>query len=185
MICVSCELPKEISDFYFRKDSGNYRKECKDCFGKKHKKYNAEYKKSGKYKGWKRVYDSKYHKESEVYKKYYKDYYKDYKGKPKTIEQQFVNNLRKYWPGLPTKELRSKYNLMIEAQRNRCAICDKPETRTQNGKTRNLSIDHCHKTGTVRGLLCFKCNLAIGQFGDDIEHLMASIKYLERYKVLL
>lgn len=40
------------------------------------------------------------------------------------------------------------------------------------------TIDHDHKTGAFRGILCYACNLALGLFGDDPERLAAAIKYL-------
>ena len=43
-----------------------------------------------------------------------------------------------------------------------------------------LSVDHCHVTGNVRGLLCRACNLALGQFEDNIKTLNKAIKYLEQ-----
>lgn len=42
IICEVCEQMKSTSEFYFRKDSGKFRKECKECFSIKHKKYRAE-----------------------------------------------------------------------------------------------------------------------------------------------
>ena len=53
------------------------------------------------------------------------------------------------------------YNKLVEAQNNKCALCLKEHTR------RPLNVDHCHKTGKVRGLLCDKCNLGIGLFDDN------------------
>ena len=41
-----------------------------------------------------------------------------------------------------------------------------------------MFIDHCHETGKVRGLLCSKCNIALGNFDDDIETLKRAISYL-------
>lgn len=81
-------------------------------------------------------------------------------------------------------QLRKKYGIspkeldgMIQVQMNKCAICG----REPNGKKR-LFVDHCHKTGKVRGLLCTNCNLGLGSFKDDIERLKTAIAYLERNK---
>lgn len=58
-----------------------------------------------------------------------------------------------------------------------CQICNKKDPR------RSLAIDHCHKTGIIRGLLCDNCNKALGCFKDSIENLENAIKYLkEKYK---
>lgn len=53
-----------------------------------------------------------------------------------------------------------------------CEICQKP--------TELLVIDHCHTTMVVRGLICNKCNTALGLFGDDIEAMQRAIEYLNR-----
>lgn len=66
------------------------------------------------------------------------------------------------------------FSRMQEAQGGRCAICGKPEADTG----RKLAIDHCHRTGMVRGLLCGACNTGLGCFGDSAEHLTAAIEYL-------
>jgi len=75
------------------------------------------------------------------------------------------------------------YFMMIEQQDNKCAICRKEETkmstRSLSGpKISPLGVDHCHKTGKVRALLCRKCNLGLGAFDDDIERMEVAIKYL-------
>lgn len=70
------------------------------------------------------------------------------------------------------------YDRMFEAQEGRCAICRKEETRLFQGTPRHLSVDHCHKTNLVRGLLCFACNTGLGHFADDIHLLRRAIQYL-------
>jgi hypothetical protein len=58
-----------------------------------------------------------------------------------------------------------------------CGICGKA---TEPGRWGNLHIDHCHKTGKVRGVLCSECNSAIGKLKDDPDLLRKAIVYLER-----
>src|ERR1700678_1494411 len=53
-----------------------------------------------------------------------------------------------------------EYNIMFIDQKGCCAICSLP----QSNFTRRFAVDHCHLTGKVRGLLCAKCNTALGQF---------------------
>ena len=72
------------------------------------------------------------------------------------------------------------YNRLFEEQEGGCAICGEPETKEQRGKIVKLAIDHDHKTGKIRGLLCHKHNIALGMFEDDIFLLLDAIKYLNR-----
>lgn len=81
--------------------------------------------------------------------------------------------------------LRSRYGVtqadvdeMIVQQDNLCAICNKPPS----GKTKRdhrLFLDHCHKTGKVRGMLCNDCNLALGRVHDNVDILKSMIEYLK------
>ena len=66
------------------------------------------------------------------------------------------------------------YERMRTAQRGLCAICSEP--CCHGGE---LSIDHCHETGAVRGLLCRHCNVGLGYFRDRPDLLGAAINYLE------
>lgn len=74
----------------------------------------------------------------------------------------------------------SQYNKLKESQNGVCAICGKPETifDSKQQKLRELSVDHCHTTGKIRGLLCSHCNHAIGKFNDDVDLLQKAINYL-------
>jgi hypothetical protein len=76
-----------------------------------------------------------------------------------------------------------QYQQMIEKQNNKCEICGREETckDPKHDRVRRLSIDHCHRTGIVRGLLCHSCNTAIGKFKDDVELLHKAIKYITKH----
>jgi hypothetical protein len=72
--------------------------------------------------------------------------------------------------------LKRKYNLtveqhavMVEAQAARCASC---------GEKRSLVVDHCHKTGVVRALLCCQCNRALGFLYDSPAKILALHAYI-------
>lgn len=72
-----------------------------------------------------------------------------------------------------------EYCDMLDAQNGRCAICESEDAQSSRtyGK---LFIDHCHTTGKVRGLLCSKCNHALGQLNDDVGLLNKAIAYLTK-----
>lgn len=75
-----------------------------------------------------------------------------------------------------------RYREMHAAQGGVCFICGKPETNmTKDGKPRMLAVDHDHRTGAVRKLLCTHCNTLIGLARDDIGRLRAAIAYLETH----
>ncbi len=67
------------------------------------------------------------------------------------------------------------YDMMVWDQAALCAIC---RGLCPSGK--NLSVDHCHKTGKARGLLCQHCNHGLGKFKDDIELMKKAINYLRK-----
>jgi hypothetical protein len=77
-----------------------------------------------------------------------------------------------------------QYNNMLEVQNSVCAICGNPELII-NKKTQqpdSLSVDHNHKTGKVRKLLCHSCNAGLGHFKDNITNLNEAINYLNLFK---
>jgi hypothetical protein len=61
------------------------------------------------------------------------------------------------------------FDALLRRQRNRCAIC-----RSSSPD----SVDHCHRTGRIRGILCRTCNAGLGHFRDDPERLRAAAQYL-------
>lgn len=70
------------------------------------------------------------------------------------------------------------YDRMWAEQQGLCAICQRPERLVRYGKPLELSVDHCHDTGKVRGLLCHDCNTAIGKLGDDPDRINAAAEYV-------
>lgn len=70
------------------------------------------------------------------------------------------------------------YNNLLISQNNSCAICGKDK----NPNGRALSVDHCHTTGIIRGILCADCNSGIGYFKDSIQALEKAIEYLRNTK---
>ena len=68
------------------------------------------------------------------------------------------------------------YENLFKAQQGKCAICG----TTDPFPSPCLCVDHCHRTGVVRGLLCFNCNISIGRMNDDPALLLAAIRYLKR-----
>jgi hypothetical protein len=74
------------------------------------------------------------------------------------------------------------YDTMLERQHGACAICGKPESmRGRGGQTRRLAVDHDHRTGAVRQLLCHRCNLVTWAVEEDPELLDAVRAYLARH----
>ena len=67
-----------------------------------------------------------------------------------------------------------EYNELIILQEAKCKICGTKDA----GATENFAVDHDHKTGHVRGLLCMSCNIALGLMKDNVDILEAAIVYL-------
>ncbi len=97
---------------------------------------------------------------------------RSYNAKLSKSKKKSYNLYRKYGISL---EL---YNSMLESQGGLCLICSNPES-LQN---RFLSVDQCHKTGKVRGLLCGRCNKALGLLNDDLSVLKSAMLYLKKSK---
>ena len=74
---------------------------------------------------------------------------------------------------------------MHDKQDGKCAICGNPETDvvSKTGQVRDLAVDHNHKTGQIRALLCRGCNQGLGNFQEDLSRLEAAVSYLKRFAV--
>lgn len=90
-------------------------------------------------------------------------------------------NLKKNY-GLTVQQ----YDEMFEAQGGACAICKKALVRQTDDARPMLGqpadnvgrVDHCHETNSVRGILCFGCNVGLGKFRDDEELMLTAVRYL-------
>ena len=118
---------------------------------------------------------------------YQKEYYKEYR---KKNEEKLKANNKKWREANKEKDvltmfkarLKRKYDLtieeydaLLEAQNNCCKVCGTHATNNLKGK---LYVDHCHTTGKVRGMLCMKCNSALGLLNDDKELIQKLLDYL-------
>ena len=70
---------------------------------------------------------------------------------------------------------KEEYNSMLLNQNFSCKICG----IHQSSLKRSLAVDHDHKTGRVRGLLCLRCNTGLGHFRDNKGLLEKAIQYLK------
>ena len=93
-------------------------------------------------------------------------------------KEKFGYNLKKYQALAYQKKLQKVYGLTLEqynqmfvSQNGKCKICNESQEK-------RLCVDHCHKTGKVRGLLCSNCNFGIAFLKDDPNLLLSAIKYL-------
>ena len=72
------------------------------------------------------------------------------------------------------------FNTLWKKQKGKCPICDKTLTDALGNKhlPSKAVIDHCHKTGKIRGILCTMCNKGLGLLGDNINGLKKAVQYL-------
>ena len=88
------------------------------------------------------------------------------------LTRNFAHGLKR-WHNMTVEE----YMVIWKTQKGRCAICGIPE----NKLVKRLAVDHNHKTGNKRGLLCIKCNNAIGALDEDLERFASAVSYLKKW----
>ena len=100
---------------------------------------------------------------------------REFREKNPELHQQYrrQSNLRHHY-GISMLD----YNLQLERQNHRSAICEKHQSEFQSA----LVVDHSHDTGKIRALLCGNCNLGLGNFQDDSNVLQKAIEYLHIHK---
>ena len=147
---------------------------CRVC--KKDKEVSEYYKNSSKVNGINTEC-------KECTKVFRKNYYS--KNKEKIIERT-TNWIKDNPERHKNNEMQRKYGISYEEyslrrnnQDGKCLICGK--TEKENGI--DLAVDHCHATGTVRGLLCVPCNRGLGMFKDNSDLLLKAFRYLSNEKL--
>jgi hypothetical protein len=179
-ICAKCNIEKEVSEF--PKNGKSFRTICKCCSHSLNIK-QKELRLSLVKKGFKLC--TKCGEEKKL-KCFYPDKRKRFNVTSQCIEcmtltrnsqksQHRERNLKRNYN--ITLEI---YNKILESQNSRCAICGKEETVVIRKNLLNLAVDHDHKTGKVRGLLCGNCNQLLGKANDSVELLNNAIKYLNK-----
>ena len=73
----------------------------------------------------------------------------------------------------------NRYKEMLKEQNGVCKVCHKEGFVMAEHHKMKLVVDHCHETGTIRGLLCHNCNRALGLFQDSVENLSNAVNYLK------
>jgi hypothetical protein len=164
--CPTCKEHKPKTEFQknlTRRDGLVNR--CKKCSAEKNKKYLEDHP-----------------EKAEKRKAYYSEWAKENKEKKAAACKKYgIKNrdkLRSYfWEWTLKKEYNltpEKFYEMLDAQENRCCICG----RDFNGEIKKPAVDHDHRTGVVRGLLCDLCNRGLGFFFDNTDYLSNAIDYL-------
>jgi hypothetical protein len=161
MKCVVCGIEKPISEYYFRSDHKTRRYDCKQCVIEKSRIWrlaNIERYRNLDNARHQRSLEKRREKERRCYDKYPERH------REKRLQKEF---------GVTIED----FNRKLASQGNSCAICG---TLSPNDG-RNFHIDHCHKTGKLRGILCNTCNLMLGLAHDRQDVLLKAAEYLKAY----
>jgi hypothetical protein len=171
IICTFCKKEKPRSEFSSDRMKRNGKKSnCNECKNR----MTREYRKS-------KIGNREWVKKTNAYQREYlknnPDKAVNYR-KARTREQHIRYMLKQNY-GMSLED----YNGMVDKQGGVCKICgnvDVKFSKTGESRIQRLAVDHCHKTGEVRGLLCSSCNGGLGLFKDDINLLRKALKYLTK-----
>ncbi len=169
-ICANCKRDLPVSEFNHNKNlKDGFQSLCKECI----KIYQKEYYSNNKDAYEKSLINKRnYYKNNKIrldpIKKVYRDNNKD-KRRDCDLRNKF---------GITLED----YNEMFKLQDGRCYICKEQEVAisNMNHSIKALAVDHDHKTGEVRGLLCQRCNNVLGKVHDSVFILENMIIYLNK-----
>lgn len=183
-ICRACHKALPLSEFHAHPGSADRLqymcKECARLCGKANRHSKIEERRAKE-----RAY---YHANIEKHKAYHKRYRESHKEQLKAQQAAWVarqgpdRNRRYQLKRLYGIDL-EHYDAILQRQGGVCAICRLSETTIdrRTGKPWPLAVDHNHNTGELRGLLCRRCNNALGSFKDDPILLQSAAEYLRSF----
>lgn len=169
--CTVCHQPKPLTDFYKKGKSKYLASACKECTKIDLKKYREKY--PIKIKDANRI---SYFKKREERIKTQKVWADNNPDKVKEAKRRHKQRNPNYSRLLTLKRHNISYQhfeKMITDSKNKCEICG-----SEFKSIPSIHLDHCHKSGKVRGLLCSFCNTALGLIKDDVLVLNKMINYL-------
>ena len=170
-ICTACKIEKEETTVnFYKRGKSSIRKdgtipfhpECKTCAKERVKAISAAKYKCPEEKAKKQAYRKKHSKKLVAQAKAWKE------DNPDKALDSYLK--RRY--GITLVD----YTTIEAEQKFKCKICRTSDF--SEGRGSRMVVDHCHKTGEVRGLLCHSCNVGLGNFKDDPRVLKKAIKYL-------
>lgn len=119
-----------------------------------------------KAKEYEKLYRERNKAKTRIYNKQYREQHKEKFAEYKSNWYK-TKRLDKY--GI----IQEEFDTNLKSQNFACAIC-----KISFSDTNRVSVDHCHNSGRVRGLVCFHCNTGLGHFKDDSNLLQKAIDYL-------
>jgi Recombination endonuclease VII len=159
--CRICNESKPLSDFYRAAGTRDgYRGECKACnLAQQHERYLADPARAkARVKQWQQENADRVN-----------TYWRKRRQEPEVKRREREAYLKRKF-GISLDE----YDAMLAEQGGVCAVCFREPTPGIS-----LHVDHDHETGRIRGLLCFRCNNALGDLEDDPALLRSAARYLE------
>ena len=153
-LCTRCKRRKPLTTFSkcTKAKDGRFG-HCKVCASKYHREYAAAHK-------------DQIAAKHRVYRQTHKD---------KVRTQACGYRLKRRY-GITLVE----FNAMRQKQRDRCALCKKPMEFGGGMRMLRAVVDHCHRTGRVRGLIHARCNTLLARAEDSVVRLRQAIKYLQK-----
>lgn len=159
--CTKCGVEQPFANFYAAKGTRDgLRGDCKSCFRARAKARYPLVRDQA-------IERARRWREENIER--FRETQRKRRTRPEVKAKERNDHLRRKF-GMTSAE----YDRMLAEQGGRCAICKRRPT-----KGISLHVDHEHRTKRVRGLLCFRCNNALGDFRDRADFLVAALHYLD------